>query len=91
MHKLRIVQKHIRYTRLTSTLAGCDKDSYSLRLSTAVRASVLLELVQIKGHFKSTALFQVHAQAAIKNVLPCFSGNHMNCRKDSMACNAHIE
>lgn len=38
VHKLCIVQKHIRYTRLTSTLAGCDKDIYSLRLSTAVRA-----------------------------------------------------
>ena len=52
---------------------------------------MLLALVQIKGHFKSTALFLVHAQAAIKNALPCFSGNHVNCRKDSMVCNAYIE
>lgn len=91
VHKLRIVQKHIRYTRLTSTLAGCDKDIYSLRLSTAVRARVRLELVRIKGYFKSTALFLAHAQAAIRNVLPCFSGNHVHCRKDSMVCNAHLE
>lgn len=91
VHKLRIVQKHIRYTRLTSTLAGCDKEIYSLRLSTAVRARVRLELVRIKGHFKSTALFRLHAQAAIRNILPCFSGNHVNCRKDSMVCHAHLE
>lgn len=91
VHKLRTVQKHIRNTRLTTKLPGCDKEIYSLRLSIAVRARVRLELVRIKSHFKSAVMFVKNAQVAIRNILPCFSGNHMNCRKDSMVCNAHLE
>lgn len=91
VHKLRNVQKHIRYTRLTSKLPGFDKEIYSLRLSTAVRARVRSELVNIKRYFKSTPLFVSHAQPAIRNIFPCFSGNHSNCRKYSMVCSAHLD
>lgn len=90
MHKLRNVQKHIRYTRLTSKLSGFDK-IYSLRLSTAVRARVRSELVKIKRYFKSTPLFVSHAQLAIRNIFPCLSGNHSNCRKYSVVCSAHLD
>lgn len=91
IHKLRTLQKHIRYTRLTSKLPGCDKEIYSLRLSVAVRARVRLELVRIRGQFQSTAQFLTHAQVAVGNILPCFSGNHINCRKVSRVCTAHLE
>lgn len=91
VHKLRNVQKHIRYTRLTSKLPCFDKEIYSLRLSTAVRARVRSELVNIKRYFKSTPLFVSHAQLAIRNIFPCFSGNHSNCRKYSLVCSAHLD
>ena len=72
VHKLRNVQKHIRYTRLTSKLPCFDKEIYSLRLSTAVRARVRSELVNIKRYFKSTPLFVSHAQLAIRNIFSMF-------------------
>ena len=89
VHKLRTVQKHIRYTRLTSKLPGCDKEIYMRRLATAIRARVRLELVRIRRFFKTTNLFISQALLAVKNILTCFSDNHINCRKHSMVCKAH--
>lgn len=89
VHKLRTLQKHIRNTRLTSKLPGCDKEIYSRRLATAIRARVRLELVRIRKFHKTANMFISYAKLAVKNVLPCFSGNHSNCRKYSMVCKAH--
>ena len=89
VHKLRTFQKHIRYTRLTSKLPGCDKEIYSRQLSKAIRARVRLELVRNRKFYKNTNYFISHALLAVKNILPCFSGNHINCRQNSMVCKAY--
>ena len=91
VHKLWNVQKHIRYTRLTSKLPCFDKEIYSLRLSTAVQGRERSELVNIKRYFKSTRLFVSHSQLAIRNIFPCFSGNHSNCGKYPVVCSAHLD
>ena len=89
VHKLHTFQKHIRYTRLTSKLPGCDKKIYSRQLSKPIRARVRLELVRIRKFYKNTNYFISHALLAVKNILPCFSGNHIKCRQNSMVCKAY--
>ena len=90
VHKLRTVQKHVRYIKLSSRLPGCDKEIYSIRLSSAVRARVRLELVRVKKFYKTAPMFVAYAEIAVKNILHCFSGNHINCIRNSMVCNAHL-
>ena len=91
VHKLRTLQKHLKNVRLTSKLPGCDKEVYSTRLSVAIRARVRLELVRIKRHFPACIDFIRQNEAIIANILPCFSGKHQNCKKQSLVCTAHLD
>ena len=91
VHKLRTLQKQIKNVRLTSKLPGCDKSAYAAKLAIATRTRVRLELVRIKKRYPSTADFITESDASIKNIIPCFSGNHENCRVHSLVCTAHLE
>ena len=90
VHKLRLLQKHLKNVKLTTKLEGCNKEAFLLTLSIAIRARVRLELVRTKKVYPKSAQFTVHGQTAINNILSCFSGNHDNCREHSLVCLAHL-
>ena len=56
-----------------------------------MRTRVRLEFVGIKRRYPSTAEFITESQATIKNIMPCFSGRHLNCRTHALVCTAHLE
>ena len=91
VHKLRTLQKHVKNICITSKLPGCDKSAYAAKLAIVMRARVRLEFVGIKRRYPSTAEFITESQATIKNIMPCFSGRHLNCRTHSLVCTAHLE
>ena len=91
VHKLRTLQKHLKAVHLSSKLRGSDKDAYSAKLAIVIRATVRLELVLIKKHYKSPTDFINHSKAAIENLLSCFSGKHESYRRHSLVWTAHLE
>lgn len=50
----------------------------------------MYELVKIRRLCRADATFLRHAQNAVLNLLPCFSGIHDNFKKSSFTCCAHI-
>ena len=91
VHKLRTLQKHVKNICITSKLPGCDKSAYAAKLAIVMRTRVRLEFVGIKRRYPSTAEFITESQATIKNIMPCFSGRHLNCRTHALVCTAHLE
>ncbi|CAG2186772.1 unnamed protein product [Mytilus edulis] len=90
VHRMRTVQKYIKNLTFSKLQTGYDRDFFRQRLATCIRSRVRLELVRI--HKISTQLnFATLAQSAIKNIVSCFSGNHANCKENSVACCAHLD
>lgn len=90
IHRLRTLQKNIKSINFSNLPPGYDRDIFRQRLATCIRARVRMELVRI--HEKCTELqFPTTAQSAVKNIIPCFSGNHSNCSENSEACCAHLD
>ena len=91
VHKLRTLQKNLRYIRLRTKLpTGQDSQAYMQRLATCIRARIRYELVKIRKLCRTDQSFLHHAENAVLNVLPCFSGLHDNCKKMSFTCTAHL-
>ena len=91
IHKLRTLQKNVRNIKMRTILpAGQDRDAYIQRLATCVRARIRCELVKIRKLCRTDQSFLRHAESAVLNVLPCFSGRHDNCKKTSFTCTAHL-
>lgn len=91
IHKLRTLQKNLRSIRLKTRLAaGQDREAFIQRLATCIRARIRYKLVKIRRLCRVDATFLRHAQNAVLNVLPCFSGIHDKCRRSSFTCCAHL-
>ena len=58
VHKLRLLQKHLKNVKLTTKLEGCNKEAFLLTLSIAIRARVRLELVRTKKAYSKSAQIQ---------------------------------
>ena len=69
VHKLRVLQKHLKNVKHATKLDGCNKEAYLLTLSIGLRARVRLELVRTKRAFPKSSEFTVHCQGAISNIL----------------------
>lgn len=91
IHKMRTVQRHIRNLKLIRTPPGINRDTYIQRLATIIRGRVRAELVRIRKKFHQESWFAEKAMAALKNIVPCLSGKHRNCRQNSLVCIAHLE
>lgn len=90
IHKLRTLQKHLRNFKLSSSLFGLNKDVYTRKLATGIRARIRVELLRIKKVSKEDRNFRITATKAIENVIPCFANDHSNCQTSSFVCTAHL-
>lgn len=89
IHRLRTLQKHLKNVSLGKLPPGYNKDIYKPKLASAIRMRVRLELVRIhKVHAEQH--FITKAQAALGNIVQCFSGNHTQCRQNSLSCCSHL-
>lgn len=90
IHKMRTLQKNVKNMKLNRTPPNTSREIFLQRLATCIRARVRLELVRIKKRYLAEELFCNKAMAAVENIVPCFSGRHRNCQKNSMVCIAHL-
>jgi hypothetical protein len=90
IHKMRTVQKHIKFTKLSGTLPGGNREHYMQKLAACVRGRVHAELSRLHVHSRSSENFVRNAKSAIDNLIPCFSGRHGQCKTKSRVCCAHL-
>lgn len=90
VHRMRTVQKRINQVKFTGNLGG-NRNEYIMKLSTAVRSRVKMELTRIgKKVDGKENLFVTQARKAVENIIPCFSGRHRKCREVSLVCCHHL-
>ena len=89
IHKGRTFEKHVKRLNLKSIPKGNNKTTYKNKLASAIRQRIeaeLQNLAKTRQEFDRTK-----GVSAINNVVPCFAGDHTDCRVLSTVCKAHHE
>lgn len=90
IHRMRTFQKRIKSLKIITCVPSMSNEVFSQKLSSAVRSRTYLELKRARSHCKHNHDFRVRAHEAVANILPCFSGSHVNCMNISFVCSAHL-
>lgn len=90
VHRMRTLHKNLNKITFSKLPTSYDRDTFRQKLAVCVRSRVRLELVRIHKRCTEQDFSQI-ARLAIKNIIPCLSGNHANCKENSVACRAHLE
>jgi hypothetical protein len=91
VHNLRNMNKHLKAIKFSKLPQGQDKKFFALKLASSIRVRVRLELTRLKNSSKNNEVFLQKAHKSIDNILQCFQGKHINCRKHSLVCKAHLK
>lgn len=90
IHRMRTLYKQVRNLRLSSVPKEYDKDIFSQKLASCLRARVRLELNRYRKRFQQHEQYVRHARLSMDNIIHCFQGKHGDCRQKSMVCEAHL-
>jgi hypothetical protein len=91
VHNLRNMNKHLKAIKFNKIPPGQNKKYFASKLASSIRVRVRLELTRLKNCSKTYEEFLQKAQVSIENILPCFKGLHINCRRDSVVCKSHLK
>lgn len=91
IHKQRTLEKHIKNLSLKTVPSRYNKTTYMQKLASCIRTRVRLELQSLHALKKNTNSYIGSCILALENIVPCFSGNHVNCKLKSMVCKSHLE
>lgn len=90
IHRMRSLHKQLKNLRLTSVPKDYDRNVYSQKLASCLRARARLELTRFRKRFTSDDQYVEKARLSMENMIPCFQGDHKDCRQKSMVCSAHL-
>jgi hypothetical protein len=94
LHRMRTVQKHIQNMTVSKVPASklpCSKTIFLRLLAISIRKRCLKEIIRSHRLHRNEAKFVTKAHEAIENIVSCFTGNHKECRKFSLVCQAHLQ
>lgn len=91
VHKLRALEHHLKQLKVTNIAVKMDKAAFMRKLASCIRIRVRKELMCTHKLNQNTDRFVTTANAALKNILPCFSGNHKGCREHSRVCRTYMQ
>jgi hypothetical protein len=91
IHRLRTLNNDVKKLDLKSIPKRNNKTVYKQKLASSIRARVRQELINLKKKKLSKQDFLSSGDAAVGNIVDCFSGQHENCRQVSSACIAHYD
>jgi hypothetical protein len=91
IHKQRTLEKHIKNLSLKTIPSRYNKSTYMQKLASCIRTRVRLELQSLHALKKNTNNYIGCCILALENIVPCFSGNHVNCKVKSTVCKSHLE
>ncbi|KAK3101557.1 hypothetical protein FSP39_004463 [Pinctada imbricata] len=86
VHRMRTLQKRLQNLKLKSFIHGYDSDSFTRHTARVVRSRICFEIMRLNKVTQNRSVFKRKVQQASKNVIPCLSGDHTNCNKDSAYC-----
>lgn len=91
-HRGRTLTKKVKEVKLKlkNLPRKCTKPQYTNRLAYAIRERIVGEMRLHKEQCADLDEFLTKCQAAVMQILTCFSGNHERCRVVSAVCIAHL-
>ena len=90
IHRMRSFYKQIKSLRLTSIPKEFEKDVYTQKLASCLRARIRLELTRYRKRFLRDDQYISHGKLCVENIIQCIQGKHTDCREKSMVCEAHM-
>jgi hypothetical protein len=93
VHRMRNVQKKFQHVKIQSykKIGHVDKSTFMRLLANSVRKRAYREILRHHRNTLNEDNFVEKTYEAIQNIVPCFSGEHRRCRRNSLVCAAHLK